>query len=136
MNINTIYKQFPTEADCTAYIEQIRWQNKPVCPYCKSENSTLLNKEGRHHCNNCNTTFSVMVNTIFHHTHLQLQKWFLAISIILNTAEGISTRQLARELEVNKNTAWYINMRIRHAMLEPEQRGLLEEIAKREIKYE
>jgi hypothetical protein len=64
------------------------------------------------------TVFSVTVDTIFHHTHLPLQKWFLAISLVLNAKKGISARQLGRDLEVNKNTAWYMSMRIRNAMFE------------------
>jgi len=63
---------------------------------------------------------------MFHHTHLDLQKWFLAVSLILNAKKGISSRQLARDLEVNKNTAWSMGMRIRRAMME--QQGLLKGI--------
>jgi len=125
MNIISIYKQFPTEADCIAHLEQVRWQGKPACPYCISTNSTALPKEHRYHCNNCNTTFSVTVNTIFHQTHLPLQKWFLAVSLVLNAKKGIASRQLARDLDVNKNTAWRIAMKIRQAMIETEQRNLL-----------
>jgi len=85
-------------------------------------------KEARHHCNACNTTFSATVNTIFHHTHLDLQVWFLAISLILNAKKGISARQLARDLEVNKNTGWYMGMRIRNAMFDQGDllRGIVE----------
>jgi transposase-like protein len=36
----------------------------------------------------------------------------------LNAKKGISSRQLARDIEVNKNTAWYMGMRIRKAMIE------------------
>lgn len=79
--------------------------------------------EHRYHCNNCNTSFSVTVGTIFHKTKLDLQKWFLGISLILNAKKGISARQLARDLDVNKNTAWYMGMRIRRAMIE--QRELM-----------
>ena len=74
--------------------------------------------EMRHHCNNCKTSFSVTVGTIFHHTHLPLQKWFLALSLILNAKKGISSRQLARDIEVTKDTAWLMQMRIRDAMIE------------------
>jgi transposase-like protein len=118
MNIVSIYKKFPTEADCISHIERVRWHGVPLCPYCKSTRTTAMPKESRHHCNGCNTTFSVTVDTIFHHTHLDLQKWFLAISLILNAKKGISARQLARDLEVNRNTAWYMGMRIRNAMFE------------------
>ena len=79
----------------------------------------------RHHCNNCNTTFSVTVGTIFHHTHLPMQKWFLAVTFVLNAKKGISSRQLARDLKVNKDTAWRMGMKIREAMREQGQRELL-----------
>lgn len=125
MNIISIYKQFPQEADCITYLEQVRWQGKPVCPYCNSINSTHRLKEKRYHCNNCNTTFSVTVNTIFHHTHLPLQKWLLAVTLVLNAKKGIAARQLARDLEVNKNTAWRMAMKIRQAMIDTRQRNLL-----------
>ena len=125
MNIISIYKRFPKEFDCRTYLEQLRWQSKPVCPYCNSANITLRPKEQRHHCNNCNTTFSVTVNTIFHCTHLPLQKWFLAVSLVLNAKKGIAARQLARDLEVNKNTAWRMAMKIRQAMVDTGQRNLL-----------
>ena len=128
MNIVAIYKKFPTAFDCIAHLERVRWNGKPSCPYCKSDRTTAMPAESRHHCNGCNTTFSVTVDTIFHHTHLDLQKWFLAISLVLNAKKGISARQLARDIEVNKNTAWYMGMRIRNAMFEqPElMRGIVE----------
>ncbi|MFO8101217.1 MAG: IS1595 family transposase, partial [Dehalococcoidia bacterium] len=128
MNIISIYNKFPTDYDCLEHLEKVRWQGTPICPYCKSDKTTPAPKEHRHHCNNCNTTFSVTVGTIFHHTHLPLQKWFLAISLVLNAKKGISARQLARDLEVNKNTAWLLAMRIRKAMYEHEQRDLLQGI--------
>lgn len=125
MNIIQIYKRFPKESDCIAHLEAVRWSGTPICPYCKSDNTTQMQKEHRHHCNTCNTTFSVTVRTIFHHSHLPLQKWFLAITLILNAKKGLSARQLARDIEVNKNTAWRISMKIREAMAENEQRVLL-----------
>jgi transposase-like protein len=118
MNIIQIYKQFPTEKDCIQHLETVRWHGTPTCPYCKSGRATPVPKEQRYHCNNCKTSFSVTVGTIFHHTHLDLQKWFLALSLVLNAKKGVSSRQLARDLEVSKDTAWSMQMRIRDAMIE------------------
>jgi transposase-like protein len=125
MDIIKIYELFPAEDDCINHLETVRWDNTPKCPYCKSANTTLLPSERRHHCNNCNTSFSVTVGTIFHHTHLPLQKWFLAVSLILNAKKGVSARQLSRDLHVNKDTAWRIAMKINDAMREREHRDLL-----------
>jgi len=77
MNIISIFEKFSTQADCVAYLEDVRWNGEPRCPYCNLTNSTPMSNEARHHCNNCKTSFSVTVDTIFHHTHLPLQKWFL-----------------------------------------------------------
>ncbi len=117
MNIVEIYRRFPKESDCIEYLEKTRWKGTPICPYCQSNHTTPMQQEYRHHCNTCNTTFSVTVRTIFHHSHLPLQKWFLAISLVLNAKKGISARQLARDIEVNKDTAWSMAMRIRRAMV-------------------
>jgi len=125
LNPISITKQYPTQEDCIAHLEAVRWGGKPRCPYCSSDRSTPMNGEGRHHCNTCNTSFSVTVGTIFHHTHLPLQKWFLAIALILNSEESLSARHLARYLGVNKNTAWRMAMQIRKAMTNAAQRDPL-----------
>jgi len=76
-----------------------------------------------------------MVGTIFHHTHLPLQKWFLAVMLMLNAKKGLSALQLSRDLNVNKNTAWRIAMQIRKAMTQAEQRGLLTGIVEMDEAY-
>ena len=116
MNLIEIFNKFKTQEDCITHLENARWEGCPVCPYCQSVKTTPLIHELRHHCNACNTHFSVTVNTIFHNTKLPLQKWFLAMTLILNAKKGVSSRQLARDLEVNKDTAWSMQMRIRNAM--------------------
>lgn len=45
-----------------------------------------------------------------------MQKWFLAITIILNAKKGVTSRQLAQDIEVTKDTAWRMQMKIRKAM--------------------
>ena len=135
MNITRIYQLFPAESDCIAHLEKVRWKGKPVCPYCASDRATAAPDEQRHHCNNCKTSFSVTVGTIFHHTHLPLQKWLLAVSIVLNAKKGLSARQLARDLDVNKNTGWRMGMQIRKAMAERAQRELLTGVVEMDETY-
>jgi transposase-like protein len=101
-------------------LEQIRWGGKPLCPYCGSTNSSPIKQEPRYHCNACFTSYSVTVGTLFHKTHVDLQKWAQAIKLVL-TNGNISVRKLAQEIEVNKNTASYMLVRIRKAMIEEEE---------------
>jgi transposase-like protein len=118
-----------SENDCLAFLESIRWNGQPICPYCDSGRTSRMPIERRHRCNNCNTAFSVTVGTVFHRTHLPLQKWFVAVSLILDAREQITVRHLAQQLSINKNTAWRLNRQIGVALLEPSQRDLILEIA-------
>ena len=93
MNIVQVFEQFPTQASCITHLEKARWGNTPHCPYCQSEHA--VRSDNRHFCYSCKTSFSVTVGTIFHHTHMPLQKWFLAISLILNAKKGLSALQLS-----------------------------------------
>lgn len=116
MNILDITKKFSSKMKCIQHLEKIRWENIPRCPYCGSINSSSRPKEHRHQCNNCNRPYSVTVGTVFHNSNLSLQKWFLAVGLIMNAKKGISSRQLARDLGIDKNTAWYLQIRLRKAM--------------------
>jgi transposase-like protein len=107
--------------ECLAILEQIRWNGKSKCPYCGSNNATAYKNEHRYHCHYCYTSYSVTVGSIFHKTHVELQKWFVAIDLVLNSPKGISVRKLAKEIGVNKNTACYMIERIRKATVEEKE---------------
>ena len=111
MNIISIYKKYPTQESCIKHLESIRWKDKVTCAYCGSTHTGTHNVKGcdtrsgrRFQCQDCKKSFSVTVGTIFHHTHLELQKWFLAISLILNANKEMPTRQLARDLVISNAT--------------------------------
>jgi len=135
MNIIEVYHRFPSHESCLKHLEKVRWNNRPACPYCASIKSTPMPNELRHHCNDCNTSYSVTVGTIFHKTKLDLQKWFLAISLVLSAKKGLSARQLGRDLEVTKDTAWYMGMRIRKAMSQITDQRLLTGIVEMDETY-
>lgn len=107
-----------TQEKYLVILEQIRWGGVPTCPYCGSVKAAAFKTKRRYHCNNCFTSYSVTVGTLFHKTHVNLHKWFRAIELVLNLSSPISVRQLAKEIEVSKNTAAFMIYRIRRAMQE------------------
>ncbi len=133
MDIIQIFEKFPNQKSCIEHLEKARWGDNPCCPYCGSIN--VVRNQHRWRCYDCKTSFSVTVGTIFHHTHIPLQKWFLAINLILNAKKGLSALQLSRDIRVNKNTAWRIAMQIRKAMTQAEHRGLLTGIIEMDETY-
>ena len=138
MNIIQIFERFPTQEACIEHLEKARWDGEPHCPYCgsiKTVKGTDKRRPHRHYCYDCKTGFSVTVGTIFHHTHLPLQKWFLAVTLMLNAKKGLSALQLSRDLQVNKNTAWRITMKIREAMTQAAHRDLLTGVVEMDETY-
>ena len=83
-----------------------------VCPYC-GKHHCKMSKNGRFHCTGCNKNFSCLVGTIFENSKLPLIKWFLAMYFISSPKKGISSYQLARNIEVTQNTAWYMQQKVR-----------------------
>lgn len=140
MSLIDIFEKFPTEDDAVLFLENIRWGDQIVCPYCKSE-TTCPHKEKapkirRHQCWTCHRSFSVKVKTIFHRSHLPLRKWFLAICLIMNAKKSLSNLQLGRDLNLPSNTAWFLGVRIRRALQnDPEQREMFQGIIEMDETY-
>ena len=49
---------------------------------------------GSWHCHKCRSSFSVLSGATFSRTKIPLQKWFLAIALILNAKKPLSSHQL------------------------------------------
>ena len=49
-------------------------------------------------------------------TKIPLQKWFLGIVLIANAKKSLSSCQLARDLDMNQKSAWYMMVRVRAEM--------------------
>jgi len=113
LTLTNVCAVFPTNEDCLQFLEEIRWSGIPICPHCKSRKHTPIGEGYRYHCNSCNGSYSVTVKTLFHRTHVDLRKWFLTIALMMNPGEDPKVRELALELDINKNTACFLAMRIR-----------------------
>ena len=116
MNLYEVHTRFKNERDCHDYLIDIRWPNGVVCPHCLEKDAYRRSYELGFKCNNCNSSFSVTAGTMFHSTKIPLSKWFFAIVVILSANKVISSLQLARPINLNKNTAWYMQKRLRISM--------------------
>ena len=121
MNLIEVMERFPDQESCIDHLEHIRWHTTPSCPLCSSS-SIKRKKEnsegriGRWHCKACHASFKVTHGTLFHGTKIPLQKWFVAIALVLNAKKSLSSYQLQRDLDLNQKTAWYMLTRIRAEM--------------------
>lgn len=114
-----IYRRYPDRAAAIAHLERVRWPHGAECVYC-GETTVARHTEGgqfdRLQCWSCSRSFSATVGTIFHNSHVDLQRWFLLISLMLNAKKGLSAMQAARDLDMRRPTVWSMMHRIRAAL--------------------
>jgi len=108
---------FNTDLKCRKYLENQLWQDgKPVCPHCAIIDDAYRFADGRRFkCKACKKQFTVTVGTIFEGSHVELQKWFVAIYLLCSHKKGISSYQLSRDLHITQRSAWYMLHRLRYA---------------------
>ena len=132
MNLFTIFQRFPDQEACIEHLEAVRWGHDPHCPHCGGTTVARKNEGyriGRWNCHDCRASFNVLSGTIFEKTKLPLQKWFMAIGLMVNAKKSVSSYQLSRDLELNQKSAWFMQQRIRAAMAEdqaPMLQGIVE----------
>ena len=113
-----LLKAFPTEQACIEHLETLRWAGSPVSPFDPA--STVYKCKGnRYKCKNTGKYFNVKVGTIFEDTKIPLQKWFLALYVFSSHKKGVSSHQLAKDIDVTQKTAWFMLHRLLYAFDHP-----------------
>jgi len=102
------------------YVESIKWPEGPICPQCGSVNVGYIKSRGRHQCREkeCRRQFSLTTGTIFEGTHLGLDKWMVAVWMIVNCRNGVSSCEIARTVGCKQQSAWHLLHRVRHVLAE------------------
>ena len=97
----------------------MRWPDgKVVCPRCGSENISYLEKARLYKCyaKHEKAKFSLKVGTIFEDSPLGLDKWLMAMWLLANCKNGISSYELHRAIGITQKSAWHVLHRLRTAM--------------------
>ena len=116
---------FRSETKARSWLEERIWPDGPVCPHC-GELKKITKLKGKGHrpglyqCNSsdCRQQFTATVGTIFERTKIPLNVWLQATYLLCSSEKGMSTRQLARALNVSVKSTWFMMHRIREAMRE------------------
>lgn len=119
MNLIEIFSRYPDQEACIEHLENIRYGDTPYCPHCGSTEVARKadsNRIGRWNCHGCHSSFNVLSGTVMEKTRIPLQKWFMAIGLMVNAKKSLSSHQLARDLDLTQPTALYLQDRIRAQM--------------------
>src|SRR3954453_17293696 len=123
--------QFPDDAACARWLLERRWPDGFRCPACGHDKAWELARERLTlQCTARERQVSVTAGTVLHGSHLSLRTWFLAAWLMATHADGISARQLWRQLGLGSyKSAWLLVRKLRRAMVDPEREpsaGLVE----------
>ena len=110
-------KMFYSDSEnCLNVFVSIRWPAGISCPYCTAFGPSRIKERQLWQCKSCRKQFSLKTGTIFEDSPVALGKWFLAMWLIANCKNGISSYELSRHIGVMQRTAWFMNHRLRLAM--------------------
>ena len=111
-SIIELIQKFNTEQKCIEFLEEQKWNGNVVSPY-DSTSKVYKCKNNLYKCKNSNKFFNVRTNTMFENSNISLQTWFMAIYLIASHKKGISSCQIAKDLNVTQKTGWFLLQRIR-----------------------
>ncbi len=122
-------RYYSDEQVCIDTVAAMRWlDGKPFCPKCKTAEGERkhywLKAQKRWKCYKCRKQFSVKVDSVFEDSPLGLDKWLVALWMLCNCKNGVSSHEISRELGIAQQHAWHMLHRLRVALQLPEHTKL------------
>jgi len=111
-------RYFADEQVCIETIAKMRWPSGPICPACDGTEHDYLKTQKRWKCKKCAKQFSVKLGTIFEDSPISLDKWLVALWMLVNCKNGISSYEVGRDLGLTQKSAWFVLHRLRLALQE------------------
>src|SRR2546421_4627933 len=108
---------FSNPDNCLNFIVSKRWPNGVTCPTCGRKDVVFLANRRKWQCKSTHDhrQFSIKTGTIFEDSPITLDKWLVAVWLICNDKNGISSYEVHRGLGITQKTAWFMMHRIRLA---------------------
>lgn len=115
--IQDFFKRFPTDDACLDHLMELRLGRTLECPKCdKVSKFARIKKLPAYSCPHCGYHIHPMVGTPFERSRTPLQKWFYAMYLFTTTRNGVSAKELQRQLGVTYKCAWRMGHEIRKYM--------------------
>ncbi|MGC2803174.1 MAG: IS1595 family transposase [Candidatus Acidiferrum sp.] len=110
---------FADADNCLNFMVKLRWPDrKVICPTCGRNDVRFIATRRMWECKSQHPKkqFSAKIGTIFEDSALPLDKWLIAMWMVANCKNGISSYEIGRALGVTQKSAWFMLHRIRLAM--------------------
>jgi len=110
--------QYSDDGACLNAILERQLERDPSCHGCGVTPAKFHRITGRrgYACQDCGHHIFPCVGTIFEHSSTTLTDWFYAMYLMTATRNGVSGKELQRQLGVTYKCAWRIGHQIRNLM--------------------
>ncbi len=127
-------RMYPDDKACLNEIFKNRYGHLKLCPQCKKE-TKFYKVKGRkcYACQYCGYQISPLADTIFHKSSTSLRNWFYSLYLFSVSKNGVSAKELERQLGVTYKCAWRIAKQIR--LLFKQNKELLSDIVEIDETY-
>lgn len=125
MSLIDFNKTYGTVKQCEQALFRFRWPQGFCCPKCGHEYYSKIRSRQLFQCCRCRHQASLISGTLFESTKLPLTIWFLAIYLITQSKDGISSLNLARSLGVSANAALRIKHKLQQVMKQTDDKRSL-----------
>jgi transposase-like protein len=111
--IKNLRKEFATDEACLAFLFKARFTDKK-CPSCKKvAKFHAIKSRKRYDCQWCGYSVFPLSGTIFHKSPTPLTDWFYAMFLFANSKNGVSAKEIERQIGVTYKCAWRMAKQIR-----------------------
>ncbi len=112
--IKDFNKMYPNDEACLNEIFKNRYSHLKSCPSCDKKTNFYKAKNRKvYACQYCGYQISPLADTIFHKSSTSLRDWFYSIYLFSVSKNGVSAKELERQLGVTYKCAWRIAKQIR-----------------------
>ena len=127
-------KLYPDDKACLDEIFKNRYGNLEICPECNKKTKFYRVKDRKcYACQYCGYQISPLADTIFHKSPTSLKDWFYSVYLFSVSKNGVSAKELERQLGVTYKCAWIIAKQIR--LLFKENKEILSNIVEIDETY-
>lgn len=110
-------KFFSDPEQAFLYAVNWRWPNKHItCPRCGGDQHSFIRTRTLWFCKGCKKQFTIKVGTIFEDSPISLDKWMIAMWMLVNCKNGVSSYELKDTIGITQKSAWFMLQRLRLAL--------------------
>ncbi len=112
--IERFNKEYPTDDACLHEIFNRKYSRLAKCPKCNKPFKYYKVSERKcYACQYCGNQLHPLAHTVFEKSDTPLRQWFYVIFLFSVSKNGVSAKELQRQLGVTYKTAWRIANKVR-----------------------